>query len=80
MTKQEVANRYKEHAIKMAELISQISEIKESCEYLTTQCLANMDPEMDIDEMLIKGARALSSLVIYWHEIQQEVDQETKGA
>lgn len=80
MTKQDVANRYKEHAIKMAQLISQIADIKESCEYLTTQHPTNMDPEIDIDAMLMKSARALSSLVIYWHETQQEVDQETKGA
>ena len=71
-------NEYWELAYETAVAVSKLEDIKRRCEWLTEKYGFNGDPEIDLDEMLIKGARALSSLIIYAKETEDEFGKTKK--
>lgn len=71
-------NKYWDLAYEAAVIISKLEDIKQECETLTEVYGGNADPELDLDEMLIKGARALSSLVIYAKETEDTFGQKSR--
>lgn len=71
-------NKYWDLAYEVAVIISKLEDIKQGCETLTEVYGGNADPELDLDEMLIKGARALSSLVIYAKETEDTFGQKSR--
>lgn len=77
MSKSLGKNRYWDLAYEAAVVISKLEDIKRGCETLTNVYGGNSDPELDLDEMLIKGARALSSLIIYAKETDDEFGQKS---
>lgn len=78
MSKLENKNEYWELAYKTAVVVSKLEDIKRSCECLTDKYGGNSDPEIDLDAMLIKAARALSSLIIYAKETEDELGKTKK--
>lgn len=78
MSKSVDKNEYWELAYETAVAVSKLEDIKRRCEWLTGKYGGNSDPEIDLDDMLIKGARALSSLIIYAKETDDEFGQESK--
>jgi hypothetical protein len=78
MSKSNDKNEYWELAYETAVAVSKLEDIKRRCEWLTDTYGGNADPEIDLDEMLLKGARALSSLVIYAKETEDEFGKTKK--
>ena len=78
MSKSGDKNEYWELAYEAAVIVSKLEDIKRRCEWLTGTYGGNSDPEIDLDEMLLKGARALSSLVIYAKETEDEFGKTKK--
>lgn len=76
MTKKEVADRYWKMAVSVAEAVSKISDAQRTAEHLADEMRDNADPECDLAEVLIKCARALSSIVIYASEYEEEAKNE----
>jgi hypothetical protein len=70
MSKSEDKNEYRELAYETAVAVSKLENVKRRCEWLDGAY--NVDPEIDLDEMLLEGARALSSLVICAKEIEDK--------
>ena len=68
----EVANKYKEMSIKFAEIVSQIKDLHDRCEWIDKQTEDNADPSFDLEVVLTYCAQALSSLVIYADEYEKE--------
>lgn len=77
-TNKELGEEYHEMSVKFAEIVSQVKEIRDRCEWLSQQTQDNGDPYIDLDEVLRKCSSALSSLVIYADEYEkkQEVPEE----
>lgn len=71
-TNKEISKEYYEMSVKFAEIVSQIKEIRDRCDWLSQLTQDNCDPYMDLDEVLIKCSSALSSLVIYADEYEKE--------
>lgn len=71
-TNKEISKEYHEMAVKFAEIVSQIKEMRDRCDWLSQLTQDNCDPYMDLDEVLIKCSSALSSLVIYADEYEKE--------
>lgn len=71
-------NEYWELAYETAVVVSKLEDIKSRCEWLTRKYGGNADPEIDLEEMLLRGARALSSLVIYAKETEDEFGKTKK--
>lgn len=71
-TNKEISKEYHEMAVKFAEIVSQIKEMRDRCDWLSQQTQDNCDPYMDLDEVLIKCSSALSSLIIYADEYEKE--------
>lgn len=71
-TNKEISKEYHEMSVKFAEIVSQIKEMRDRCDWLSQLTQDNCDPYMDLDEVLIKCSSALSSLVIYADEYEKE--------
>ena len=71
-TNKEISKEYHEMSVKFAEIVSQIKEMRDRCDWLSQLTQDNCDPYMDLDEVLIKCSSALSSLVIYADEYEEE--------
>ena len=71
-TSSEIANEYKEFAIKLARIISDIEDIRQSCEFLSETTRDNADPSMELETCIEKCGIALASIIIYEDEYSKE--------
>lgn len=71
MTEQEreaVAEKYSEYGYKLAVIISQLEDLQESCEALSTSCHDEGLPAYTLTEALTKLGSALATMRVYEHE------------
>ena len=78
MSKSSDKNKYWRLAYETAVVVSKLEDIKRQCETLTVVYGGSADPELALNEMLTKGARALSSLVIYAKETEDKFVQKSR--
>ena len=69
-----VSKSYREMAVKLANLLAQVNEMKGSAEYLTDITHDNGDPVFELTEAVEKLGIALASCVTYAKEYANEAE------
>lgn len=78
MTKKEEADYYMECAAEVAKWIGQLDDMRMRLEFISDQNNDNGDPEMGSHEALEALGKFLGSLICYYMETREEIENEQK--
>lgn len=74
----EAAKKYRENGDKLATLIVQISELRNSFKFLSEKYCDNGDPYLSMDESLIRLGEALAHSITYANEYISDAEAANK--
>lgn len=72
MTKKEISTEYSKASVKIAEMISVLSDFKNTFRMMSDEQKDNADPECDADDAIQALGKLLASVVIYADEYNEK--------
>ena len=74
MTNTEIAEKYQRMTVELAQIVTKLEDMRQTCEALSDETQDARDPQFDLDEVILKTGVALATIVSYSHEYATEFE------
>ena len=74
MTNDEIAEKYQRMTVELAQIVTKLDDMRQTCELLSDETQDARDPQFAIEDVLSKIGIALATIVTYAHEYATEFE------